>query len=95
MLAAFAGKIEPCKELRYHGAQYNIRDKGGSTALHWALDSRNLELIEWMLDDGADISVTDFNDWTPLLRVGMSLLTIIVSRLILCVTDLPVCVNGK
>ena len=44
---------------------------GGSTALHWAMDGKNHELIDWMLDDGADVQATDHNGWTPLLRVGM------------------------
>ena len=43
---------------------------GGSTALHWAMDGKNHEMIDWMMDDGADIHATDHNGWTPLLRVG-------------------------
>ena len=70
MLAAYSGKLESVKELVHHGAKYNIRDKGGSTALHWAMDGKKTDLIEWMLDDKADVSATDSNGWTPLLRVG-------------------------
>ena len=70
MLAAYSRKIQSVKELRYSGADYDVRDKGGSSALHWAMDSGNTELIDWMLDDGADIGVLDVNGWTPLLRIG-------------------------
>ena len=73
MLAAYAGKLGCVKELRHLGAQYNIQDRGGSTAFHWAMDSKNTELIDWMIDDGANMEATDFNGWTPLLRVGESL----------------------
>ena len=70
MLAAYAGKLQAVKELRYHKARYDMRDKGGSTPMHWAMDGGNTELIEWMLDDGAEINAQDYNGWTPLLRVG-------------------------
>jgi len=69
MLAAFAGKLESVKELCYRDADRQLADKGGSTAFHWAMDSGNTELVDWMLDNGADTSVTDVNGWTPLLRL--------------------------
>jgi ankyrin repeat protein len=70
MAAALASQVSSVKELRHYGASYDARDKGGSTAMHWAVDSGNLELVDWMLDDGADIGVKDDNGWTPLMRVG-------------------------
>ena len=68
MLAAYAGKLDIIKELRYHKANYDLQDKGGSTALHWAVDGKRHELIEWMLDDGAKVDACDYNNWTPLIR---------------------------
>ena len=50
--------------------RYDMHDKGGSTPLHWAMDGGNLDLIKWMLKDGADVAATDINGWTPLLRTG-------------------------
>jgi ankyrin repeat protein len=73
MVAALAGQVAAVKELRHHGASYDKKDKGGSTAVHWAVDSGNLELVDWMLDDGADIGIKDDNGWTPLMRVGQCL----------------------
>ena len=70
MLASYTGKLSSVKELRHHGATFDKQDKGGSTALHWAMDSGNVELIDWMLDNGGNIEATDYNGWTPLLRVG-------------------------
>ena len=70
MLSAYAGQTACVKELRHFGAKYELQDKGGSTALHWAMDGGKQELIDWMVEDGADLSCTDFNGWTPLLRLG-------------------------
>ena len=70
MLAAYAGQVGSIKELRHFGAKYELQDKGGSTALHWAMDGGNQELIDWMVEDGADLGCVDFNGWTPLLRIG-------------------------
>ena len=36
MLAAFAGKLNAIKKLRYHGASYSITDNPGCTVLHYA-----------------------------------------------------------
>jgi ankyrin repeat protein len=69
MLASFAGKLDAVKELCYHGADKQMADKGGSTALHWAMDSGQSDLAEWLLENGADINATDVNGWTPLLRI--------------------------
>lgn len=70
MLAAFNGRVQMVKDLRYAKAQYDIKDNGGSTALHWAMDSRSAETIEYMLADGADLKAVDDALYTPLLRLG-------------------------
>ena len=41
MLAAFSGKLEAIQMLRENDADYDLRDKGGSTALHWVVDGQN------------------------------------------------------
>ena len=46
------------------------------------MDGKNHEMIDWMLDDGADIHATDHNGWTPLLRVGRYLKAFMVFSLI-------------
>ena len=71
MMACFSGKLNIVKELRYYGASYTSRDKAGSTPVHWAVDGGNTELIEWILDDGADVNITDTTSrWSPLIRCG-------------------------
>ncbi len=55
MLACFVGHLEVAKKLRSHGATWDKRDRGGSTALHWAVDGGNTELIKWLIQDGAKV----------------------------------------
>jgi len=71
MLAASMGKLEAVRELRYLGADYELRDNSGSTALHWACISKNTELVDWMLQDGANVSVTNDVGRTPLMQLGI------------------------
>ena len=68
MLAAFNSRTSIVKELRHHGARYDLVDKGGSTAMHWAVDNKGVEVIHWMIKDGCPIDVVDHAGWTPLLR---------------------------
>jgi ankyrin repeat protein len=72
MLACFAGQLKVVKMLRQAGARYDDFDRGGSTPLHWAVDGGNTYLLEWMIEDGAQVNIPDHNcGWTPLLRCGM------------------------
>ena len=71
MLAAFAGKLNLIKELRNNGASYDITDKSGCGVLHYAVDGANLDAIQWLLMDGADVNAVDsVSGWTPLLRTA-------------------------
>jgi len=71
MMAAYGGQLGAIQVLRERGASFEHRDKGGSSALHWAVDGQNVELIEWMLENGADVNIRDtVSHWTPLLRCG-------------------------
>jgi len=71
MLATSLGKLEAVRELRQLGASYEPRDNGGSTSLHWACISRNPQLVDWMIEDGADVSVTNNVGRTPLMQLGI------------------------
>ena len=70
MLSAYAGRLDSVKELRHNGASYTQKDRGGCTALHWAVDSGRVDVIDWMLEDGAAQHALDVNGWTPLMRTG-------------------------
>lgn len=69
MLATFAGKLKSIEFLRECHAKYDVRDKGGSTAFHWAIDGQHMDTVSWCIDDGWDVNIKDTgSQWTPLLR---------------------------
>lgn len=71
MLAVFYGKLNFVKELRMNNASYDLVDKSGMTVVHYAVDGGNVETLEWILNDGADVNKKDSMDgWTPLLRAA-------------------------
>jgi len=79
MLAAYSGRIATVRELRRLGASYEPCDRSGSTALHWACISKSPELVDWMAEDGADVSVTNNLGRTPMLLLGTKTPCIIAS----------------
>ena len=71
MIAAFYGKLDMVKLLRKNGASYDLRDKSGCQAIHYAVDGGNIQTLEWMMFDGADVNVKDsVLGWTPLIRAA-------------------------
>ena len=51
--------MEVAQLLREQNASWDVLDKTGSTALHWAVDGANLDMIRWMLQDGCRVDVKD------------------------------------
>ncbi|XP_048465145.1 fibronectin type 3 and ankyrin repeat domains protein 1 [Rhincodon typus] len=40
--------------------------------MHWATDGRHLNVIEWMINEGCKVDITDGHLlWTPLMRVAV------------------------
>ena len=71
MLACFAGQLDCIKHLRKYGAKYDEFDKGGSSPIHWAVDGGSVKLLDWMIEDGADVNLKDSKTGvTPLIRCG-------------------------
>ena len=46
--------------LEKHGASLKDQDYSGSTALHWAVDGGNIEVVRWLLKNGCLIDVKDY-----------------------------------
>ncbi|XP_072027686.1 ankyrin repeat domain-containing protein 55-like [Amphiura filiformis] len=73
MVACNEGHREVAMKLRSNGARWERRDKSGCTAMHWAVDGGNTELIKWMIEDGALVDEHDSGcSWTPLMRCAAS-----------------------
>uniref|UniRef100_A0A8D0H9V3 Fibronectin type III and ankyrin repeat domains 1 n=1 Tax=Sphenodon punctatus TaxID=8508 RepID=A0A8D0H9V3_SPHPU len=71
MLACFCGHLDIVKFLRANGASWEARDRGGCTAMHWAVDGGHCDVIAWMINDGCKVDVKDAClGWTPLMRVS-------------------------
>lgn len=71
MVAAYSGRMEAVKCLRLFEASYDLYDSSRLSAVHWAVDSGNMDLMEYMLADGANIECMDNQGWTPLHRTAL------------------------
>lgn len=71
MHACIHGQLAAVKILVDNGAVFDDYDLGGSSAIHYAVDSCNCELIEWVCKSGANINCQDkIAGWSPLMRCG-------------------------
>lgn len=59
LVTCLTGHIEVVKLLRQCNASWDLVDKTGSTALHWAVDGANLDMIRWMLQDSCRVDIKD------------------------------------
>jgi len=65
--AAMNGDLEAVRELLEQGADVNLAQGDGMTALHWAAEVGDVEMVGMLLDAGADLEgVTRIGDYTPL-----------------------------
>lgn len=64
-------KHELARELLAQGADPNVTDSDGCTALHWAADIGATEVARVLLEHGADVTLKNYNgktavDWCTL-----------------------------
>ena len=65
--AAMRGDINGVQALLKNGADVNAAQGDGMTALHWAAESGDMEILKMLLYAGANLeSVTRLGDYTPL-----------------------------
>ncbi|XP_020098684.1 potassium channel AKT1-like [Ananas comosus] len=57
--------IDLLKDIRRYGGDITLPRKDGSTALHLAVCEGNSQLVEFLLEIGANIDQPDFHGWTP------------------------------
>ena len=60
------GLLETCQVLVKYGADLNYRDRGGRSALHWAVGSNKTQLTALLLSMGADVGSPDNSGHTAL-----------------------------
>jgi hypothetical protein len=66
LLAAHLGMTEMVRLLLDEGAELEIEDNMGLTALHWASREDRLETVQFLLSRGAEIDKTGLDEATPL-----------------------------
>lgn len=81
--AAIDNNVTKVKQLIENGTSPDIRDNSGYTALHYASRAGNIQIIEYLLDHGADPNVqTKSGKDTPLHRASYQGHDIIVALLL-------------
>ncbi|CAM8931285.1 unnamed protein product [Rhodiola kirilowii] len=63
--AAEQNNLQLLKDLARYGGNVTQPKSNGTTALHIAVCEGNLEIVEFLLDLGADIDKPDVDGWTP------------------------------
>jgi uncharacterized protein len=66
--AAFNGKMRIVSWLLINGANINHQDRNGWSALHFAVQEKNFEMVEYLLLHGASVQLRDVYGNTPLWR---------------------------
>ena len=65
MLAAFAGQLETCQALVEGGASVEISDNEGRSALHYAVERENRNVVTFLMKCGADADAKDSKNVSP------------------------------
>jgi ankyrin repeat protein len=55
-----------CRFLISRGARVNARDFAGMTPLHWSVEQKSQATIDALLENGADVTITDKEGRTPI-----------------------------
>lgn len=71
MTAAVNNDIEGAKFFSKSGISIiNQRNLGGATALHIASREKNFEIVNILIENGADVNIADNDGWTPIMRAA-------------------------
>lgn len=76
--SARGGDIAVIQNYLKQGENINAKNSLGNTALHYAVASDNVELVKFLLENGADATVQNDKGWTPLAIAEKKNLTDIV-----------------
>lgn len=70
--AAAAGKTEKVREILDTGADFDMQDKYGETALMWAAACGYTDTVKLLLNAGANTNLQDRDGWTALSRATVN-----------------------
>ena len=57
MEACYYGHLTMVELLKERGASWLSRDKAGLSPLHWAVDGGHIDIVQYILNDGMDVSI--------------------------------------
>ncbi|KAG7572523.1 Ankyrin repeat-containing domain [Arabidopsis suecica] len=63
--AAEQGNLKLLKEIVLHGGDVTRPRATGTSALHTAVCEENIEMVKYLLEQGADVNKQDMHGWTP------------------------------
>lgn len=63
--AAEQNDIELLKKITTFGGDVTLRSTLGTTALHTAVSEENIEIVKYLIEQGADVDKADSHEWTP------------------------------
>ncbi len=69
--AADAGKLAELQSLVAAGADLEVRDSGGSTALAKAAEHGHLDVVRWLVEQGANLEAQGRQGHTPLMQAAV------------------------
>ena len=55
-----------CALSKRGATDFSLRDEAGRTALHWAVEANDLEVVQKVLKAGVDVNAAAVNGQTPL-----------------------------
>ena len=63
--AVLRGNIDHLKTLLKEGANVNVPNSAGNTALHWAVKLDEKKIIQLLMNHGADLTIKNHANQTP------------------------------
>ncbi|KAL0297316.1 UNVERIFIED_CONTAM: Potassium channel AKT1 [Sesamum radiatum] len=63
--AAEQNDLDLLKQITKFGGDVTLLNSLGTTALHTAISEENIEIVKFMIEQGADIDKPDVHGWTP------------------------------
>ncbi|KAI4461909.1 ankyrin repeat ph and sec7 domain containing protein secg-related [Holotrichia oblita] len=80
MVSLFHNNLQISALLLDKGADISLKDCNGLTCMHYAIDSGNLETVQFIVEHGIDVNVADNKGWTGLLRADDDFVAVVMEN---------------